>query len=110
MDENDDDVQRDNDETNDNSQNDETRETEENASGNDDSNERDSAEDSAAANEARFARLESTLERVLGEISAIREAQGILVENGAVITETDADFDLVEEDSFVPPTELDLLI
>lgn len=110
MDENDDNIERDNDETNDDAQNDETRETEENASGNDGANERDSAEDSAAANEARFARLEATLERVLGEISSIREAQGILVENGAVITETDADFDLVEEDSFVPPTELDLLI
>ncbi len=110
MDENDDNIERDNDETNDDTQNDETQETEENAARNDGDNGSDSAADSAAANEARFARLEATLERVLGEISSIREAQGILVENGAVITETDADFDLVEEDSFVPPTKLDLLI
>lgn len=110
MDENDDDVQRNNDEANDDAQNDETQEPENNDSGNDGNNGGNSNEDSAAATEARFARLESTLERVLGEISSIREAQGILVENGAVITETDADFDLVEEDSFVPPTELDLLI
>lgn len=110
MDENDDNIQRDNDETDNDSQNDETQEPEENDSGNDGNAGNDSAEDSVAATEARFTRLEATLERVLGEISAIREAQGILVENGAVITETDADFDLVEEDSFVPPTELDLLI
>lgn len=61
-------------------------------------------------NEARFSRLESTLERVLGEISAIREAQGIMVENGAVISENGPETDFTDVDSFVPPTELDLLI
>ena len=106
----DDSIQRDNDEENNDSQNDEIQEPEKNDSGNDGDNDSNSTADSIAATEARFTRLESTLERVLGEISAIREAQGILVENGAVITETDADFDMVEEDSFIPPTELDLLI
>lgn len=64
----------------------------------------------AADTEARFARLESTLERVLGEISAIREAQGIMVENGAVITDADTDMDFTDADAFVPPAEMDLLI
>ena len=60
--------------------------------------------------DARFSRLEATMEKILGEIASIREAQGIMVENGAVITETDADIDFTDADSFVPPAELDLLI
>lgn len=60
--------------------------------------------------QARFTALEETLDRILGELSSIREAQGILVENGAVITENDANIDYTDDDSFVPPAELDLLI
>lgn len=60
--------------------------------------------------DARLARLESSVERILGEISSIREAQGIMVENGAVISEPDADLDFTDADSFVPPSEMDLLI
>lgn len=60
--------------------------------------------------EKRFSDLESKLDRVLGEISSIREAQGIMVENGAVIQDTDADFDLSDYDSYRSPAELDLLM
>lgn len=66
--------------------------------------------DNADAIEKRFSTLEATLDRILGEISSIREAQGIMVENGAVVHEVDADIDLVNDDSFIPPAELDLLI
>ena len=78
-----------------------------NESGN---NSNDNSDSAASENEARFTRLESTLERVLGEISAIREAQGILVQNGAVISENGPETDFTDVDSFVPPAELDLLI
>ena len=61
-------------------------------------------------NERRFSSIEATLDKILGEISSIRESQGIMVENGAVITEPDADMDFTDADAFVPPAELDLLI
>lgn len=60
--------------------------------------------------EQRFSRIEGTLDRILGEISSIRESQGIMVENGAVVSEPDVDMDFTDADSFVPPAELDLLI
>lgn len=60
--------------------------------------------------EKRFSTLEATLDKILGEISSIREAQGIMVENGAVISEPAADIDFTDADSFVPPAEMDLLI
>ena len=60
--------------------------------------------------EKRFSMLESKVDRILGEISSIREAQGIMVENGAVVQEQEMDFDFSGTDSFVPPAELDLLI
>ena len=60
--------------------------------------------------ERRFSTIEATLDRILGEISSIRESQGIMVENGAVIHDEDADIDFTDADSFVPPKELDLLI
>ena len=60
--------------------------------------------------EKRFSTIESTLDKILGEISSIRESQGIMVENGAVISEVEADVDFTDTDSFVPPAELDLLI
>ena len=62
------------------------------------------------ATEKRFAGIEATLDKILGAISAIRESQGILVENGAVINDTDSDIGHDEEDEFVPPKEMDLLI
>lgn len=82
--------------------NEETTDISENSSDNSSSNE-------AADNEARLSRMEATLERVLGEISSLREAQGILVENGAVISD-DTEIDFTDVDSFVPPSEMDLLI
>lgn len=62
------------------------------------------------ATERRFSSIEATLDRILGEISSIREAQGIMVENGAVVTEPEVDLDFTGDDAFVPPAELDLLI
>lgn len=60
------------------------------------------------ATEKRFSSIESTLDKILGAISSLREAQGIMVENGAVIQDTDTDY--TKDDSFVPPKELDLLV
>lgn len=60
--------------------------------------------------EKRFSSIEATLDRILGQISSIRESQGILVENGAVVHEGEMDTDFTGTDSFVPPAELDLLI
>ena len=57
--------------------------------------------------EKRFSTIETTLDKILAQISSIREAQGILVENGAVINDTDDD---VVIDDFVSPAEMNLLI
>lgn len=70
----------------------------------------DTARENADRNEARFSSIEATLDKILGQLSSIREAQGILVENGAVVQESDAEVDYTDTDSFVPPAELDLLI
>lgn len=60
--------------------------------------------------ERRFSSIEATLDKILGQISSIREAQGVMVENGAVVQDVDTDDFLDNTDSFVPPAELDLLI
>ena len=60
--------------------------------------------------ERRFSILEATLDRILGELSSIRESQGIMVENGAVIHESDTNIDYDNTDDFEPPAEMDLLI
>lgn len=70
----------------------------------------DNTDDKYSELERRFASLEATQDRILGQISAIREAQGIMVENGAVVHEAEADIDFTDADSFVPPAEMDLLI
>ena len=62
------------------------------------------------ATERRFSGIEATLDRILGELSSLREAQGIMVENGAVVNDTVSNIGHIEEDEFVPPSELDLLI
>ena len=107
-DSNDDAERNENNDTND-AQNNETQ-PQENTSHESDNNSNGNSDSGVSDNEARFTRLESTLERVLGEISAIREAQGILVQNGAVISENGPETDFTDVDSFVPPAELDLLI
>lgn len=66
--------------------------------------------DSTAEIERRFSGIEATLERILGELSSLREAQGIMVENGAVVNDVETDIGHIEEDEFVPPREMDLLI
>lgn len=60
--------------------------------------------------EQRFAGIEATLDKILGQLSALREAQGVMVENGAVVHEDDVDFSHVEEDEFISPLEMDLLV
>ena len=62
------------------------------------------------ATEKRFSSIEATLDKILGAISSLREAQGIMVENGAVVNDVETDIGHVEEDEFVPPKEMDLLI
>ena len=62
------------------------------------------------ATERRFSGIEATLDKILGELSSLREAQGIMVENGAVVNDVDTDIGHIEEDEFVPPREMDLLI
>ena len=62
------------------------------------------------ATEQRFSSIEATLNKILGQISSIREAQGVMVENGAVIQEDEPTLDFTDADSFVPPAELDLLV
>ena len=70
----------------------------------------DSQREDYDATEKRFSGIEATLDKILGELSSIREAQGILVENGAVVNDVETDIGHVEEDEFVPPREMDLLI
>lgn len=62
------------------------------------------------ATEQRFSGIEATLEKILGELSSLREAQGIMVENGAVVNDVDTEIGHIEEDEFVPPREMNLLI
>ena len=62
------------------------------------------------ATEKRFSGIEATLDKILGQLASLREAQGILVENGAVVNDVETDIGHVEEDEFIPPRELDLLI
>lgn len=70
----------------------------------------DSQREDFDATEKRFSSIEATLEKILGAISSLREAQGIMVENGAVVNDVETDIGHVEEDEFVPPREMDLLI
>lgn len=67
-------------------------------------------DDSSAETERRFSGIEATLQRILGEIASLREAQGVLVENGYVVNDIEADLGMAEEDEFIPPKEMDLLI
>ena len=57
--------------------------------------------------EKRFSSLEATLDKILAQMASIREAQGIMVENGAVIRDTD-ETDTV--DDFKSPGEMNLLV
>lgn len=66
--------------------------------------------DSTVEIERRFSGIEAILDRILGELSSLREAQGIMVENGAVVNDVETDIGHIEEDEFIPPREMDLLI
>ena len=60
--------------------------------------------------EKRFSSIEATLGKILGQLSSFNEALGIMVENGAVVNDTDTEIGHIEEDEFVPPAEMDLLV
>ena len=61
--------------------------------------------------DSRFTAIEDTLDKILGSIASFNESLGIMVENGAVVHENGGgEIGHVEEDSFTPPAELDLLI
>lgn len=67
------------------------------------------------ANESEVLRrlnaLETTLGRIQGGIDALREAQSVMVENGATIIDDTVDDDIdLGIDDFVSPTELDLML
>lgn len=72
-------------------------------------------EENDDANESEILRridaLEEMLGRVIGGIDALREAQSIMVDNGATIID-DSDDDSIDlgVDDYVSPTELDLTI
>lgn len=67
------------------------------------------------ANESEVLRridaLEATLGRIMGGIDALREAQSVMVENGATIIDDTVDDDIdLGIDDFVTPAELDLVL
>lgn len=67
------------------------------------------------ANESEVLRridaLENTLGRIMGGIDALREAQSVMVENGATIIDDTEDESIdLGIDDFVSPTELDLVL
>jgi hypothetical protein len=67
------------------------------------------------ANESEVLRridaLETTLGRIMGGIDALREAQSVMVENGATIIDDTVGEDIdLGIDDFVSPTELDLML
>ena len=58
----------------------------------------------------RLDALEESITRLAGGIDALREAQSVMVENGAtIIDDSEDDFDLGIDD-YVSPQELDLII
>ncbi len=59
----------------------------------------------------RINALEDTLNRIMGGIDALREAQSVMVENGATIVDTSEDENIdLGVDDFVEPAELDLML
>lgn len=58
----------------------------------------------------RLSSIEDMLGRVLGGLDALREAQSIMVDNGATIMESVDDSLDLEIDDYEPPAEMDLSI
>jgi hypothetical protein len=56
----------------------------------------------------RLSALEDMLGRVLGSLDALRDAQSIMVENGATIMEDTEENMNLGVDNYEPPAELDL--
>ena len=67
-------------------------------------------DDNYRALSERLTRMEDSIERLIGNVQALRDAQGIMVDNGATIVDNDDEFDLIGVDEYVTPTELDLTI
>ena len=59
---------------------------------------------------ARFDRLESLVERLTGNVEALRDAQGIMIDNGATVQESSMEDMDLDDDGFVSTDELDLLL
>lgn len=59
---------------------------------------------------SRIDRIEELLERIDGSITALRDAQGIMVDNGATIVDEEDEIDLVGVDDYVSPQDLDLTV
>lgn len=58
----------------------------------------------------RISSLESMIEEVRGMVTSIKDAQSVLIENGAIVQEND-DLDLTDDmDDFRPISELDLTL
>lgn len=71
--------------------------------------ERESSADFDAIRE-RISSLESMIEEVRGMVTSIKDAQSVLIENGAIVQEND-DLDLTDDmDDFRPISELDLTL
>lgn len=58
----------------------------------------------------RLSSIEDMLGRVLGELDALRDAQSIMVDNGATIVEDEETSMDLGIDDYEPPAELDLSI
>ena len=58
----------------------------------------------------RLERLESMVSRMSGAIDAMRDLQGIIVDNGATINDSDSDLDLSGVDDYVSPDQLNLVL
>ena len=58
----------------------------------------------------RIDRLETLVEKAIGGIDALRDAQSVIVDNGGTIRETEDDSINLDIDDFEPPSELDLII
>lgn len=70
----------------------------------------DTERDDYAEMSERLTRMEDTINRMSGVVSAMQKAQASLVDMGAVIRENPTDDATSEDDSFVPLEKLDFKI
>lgn len=67
-------------------------------------------EDTREDYSGRFDALSATLDKILAELSSLREAQGIMVEDGMTVSEGDAIFEDSDNDGIMDADELDLTL